>query len=411
MRLFQGFFPGLVLLFLTSILATDSSPTRLKNLKELRDKSDVLKEKSDDVIEEIDTTLLERKADKVDQVVDGIKRKVRNKAQEVTDSIIRKHMVLSDLLMDDSLFDKVSREGGREDRDDGPLGPEEGGQEDLVLTRSLLPDAPIDNSGPLLPVEATTKGALSEDQFQGLTSDPDATVTSSTSGTTTSSVITTKSTSTPSFDANDEVSSTTLSTTSTMASSSRIATKMSSTMSTVMSTATTTISTTSSIPSVDGDLLTTLPTVANTISTTLTTSTIKAASTTIKSVQPEDLTIDEEEMEESDKAKNEDLAEDQHCHPKDVSCQSKAAKGGGGGEDSFMARSDTSAVGVKDECFDGDNDDHQHCGKVDRVMEISVDPETVVEAAGEEQDEEPTDEIESKSQSIFSLFKSFWSWF
>merc|ERR1719334_960699 len=111
MRLFQGFFPGLVLLFLTSILATDSSPTRLKNLKELRDTSDVIKEeKNDDVSEEIDTTLVERKADKVDQVVDGIKRKERNKAQEVTDSIIRKHMVLSDLLMDDSLFDKASRE-------------------------------------------------------------------------------------------------------------------------------------------------------------------------------------------------------------------------------------------------------------------------------------------------------------
>jgi len=376
----------------------------------LSDQDDVT-EQDDDVKELVQETLLEQKAGKADKIIGGVERKVRNKAQEVSDSIIRKHMVLSDLLMDDSLFNEVDRE----ERRDEPVTPDE---EEMVLTRSLIPDLqtglaePSDPEGVLnATVDNVPEESVEEapEQNERLTSDPDVSITLSpstlstgaTSDTTRASEITTKSATTTI----KEAALTTVTTTSTTASSTSNTSKLPSTMPTSKFTTTTTIPTTSSTAPLARESLTSTRTVTNTISTTLTTSTIKAASTTVESLKPEDLTIDEEE-EENDKLNKVDIkdevAPDQHCHPKDVSCQSKPK-----GDESFKARSDTAAV--NEDCLDGETDD-QHCGQVDRVMEISVDPETIFEAS-QATKEEPMDEIESKSSSIFSLFKSFWNWF
>lgn len=87
MHLCQGFFPILILLFLTSILATDSSPTRWRRSKELRDSGAV----TDEVIDVVEAEKLSRATtDKVKKVFDEKQRKARNKVQEVSDSILDK---------------------------------------------------------------------------------------------------------------------------------------------------------------------------------------------------------------------------------------------------------------------------------------------------------------------------------
>lgn len=117
------------------------------------------------------------------------------------------------------------------------------------------------------------------------------------------------------------------------------------------------------------------------------------------------MTIDEEEANENIHLESDNEVDDQHCHPKDVSCQSKNK-----GDNSFMARSDISAA--QEECLN-EEDGCNQVGNVDRVMEITVDPESVEVSAVEQQPNKDgkEDVIQVKSQSIFSLFKSFWSWF
>jgi len=421
MLLCQSFFPVLVLLFLTSILATDSSPTRWRRSKD----SDVTED--DDVIESVAEEASSRSVNKVDKVVGGKMRKARNKVQEVSDkvqevsdSFLEQHIALTDLLTDVSFFedddDKVDPVPFPEEKDMGET-------EEILRTRSLLPNGHVETpekstTGPNNhEVEASVQNeedfAPPADKSERLLQDPETGPLSSTAaeGTTarpTSEPVSTTATTVSTSEATTEVPSTTVSTTTSTTTTAATTESTVGSPSPMLSSASsengvatsTSLSKESAVPST-----TTLP---SKVTTTM-------ATTTSTTPRLEDLTIDEEEAANDDLV-GENLEEneihDQHCHPKDVSCQSKNK-----GDNSFMARSDISAAATDVDEVCSDEKDKKLCGKVDRVLEIiSVDPESVKvdveEAAEESGKKQPVeDELKVKSQSIFSLFKSFWSWF
>lgn len=433
MHLCQGFFPILILLFLTSILATDSSPTRWRRSKELRDSGDV----TDEVIDVVEAEKLSRATTdkKVKKVFDEKQRKARNKVQEVSDSILDKHIALTDLLMDDSFFD---------DDDEDALTPvlsvekekvemeEEEETEGILLTRSLLPNGHVkipEATGPTIHdvkkqkvkkqnvrEQKVEQVQRAQDQSDRLQSDPEtAAKRSSTTEEPRTTVQPTSEATQPDTTTSVPTPETTTEVVGTTVSHTEATTEV---VRTTVSPPEATSETSSTESSAGIGKPDSTITVSTTLSSKLTTNmsstlmAMKPASVTteptkvVKSTTPrmEDLTIDEEEANENIDLESTNEVDDQHCHPKDVSCQSKSK-----GDNSFMARSDISAA--QEECLN-EEDGCNQVGNVDRVMEITVDPESVEATLAEQPDADGKEDVlQVKSQSIFSLFKSFWSWF
>jgi len=147
--------------------------------------------------------------------------------------------------------------------------------------------------------------------------------------------------------------------------------------------------------------------------------------------------VTSEESDDDDVIENE-IRDDVVCHPKDVTCHSAAAAAAAAEKEKhekegnyqyrhqhgFKARSDRDVECQESDDVTSDVTDSQIClkkkkkskvEKVDRVMEISVDPEILLDDETKEEKVEeigqPKDDEKVKSRSIFSLFQSFWSWF